>query len=179
MSPLQTERLTLIPFTLELAEATLNNRDKLPELLGLSIPDNWPNPDYAEIMPIIVEGRRKDLSSAEWIRLITHTTDRTVIGDIGFIEPPDAEGDVEFGYSIVSEYRGEGYATEAAKAIIEWAFKQPGVRRVIANCLNDNYASIRVLVKAGMRQLEPQDDLLRWERLKTNSNHSKSSLING
>ncbi len=170
MPPIQTERLTLIPFTLEFAEATLNDRDKLPKLLGLHIPNNWPNPDYAEIMPMIVEGRRKDPSGAEWVRLIAHTADRTVIGDIGFIEPPDEGGNVEFGYSIVPEYRGKGYATEAATVMIEWAFKQPGVRRVIASCLNDNYASIRVLEKAGMRQIEPEDDLLRWERLKTNSN---------
>lgn len=170
MPPLQTKRLTLIPFILELAEATLNDRDKLPQLLGLHVPDSWPNPNYAEIMPMIVEGRRKDPPGAERIRLIAHTADRTVIGDIGFIEPPDEEGNVEFGYSIVPEYRGKGYATEAARAMIEWAFKQPGVRRVTADCLNDNYPSIRVLEKAGMRQIEPEDDLLRWERLNTNSN---------
>lgn len=170
MHPFQTERLTLIPFTLELAEATLNQRDKVHQLLRLHVPNNWPQPDYAEIMPMIVEGRRKDPSSAEWIRIIVHTADRTVIGDIGFIEPPDEKGNVEFGYSIVPEYRGKGYATEAARAMIEWAFEQPGVRRVIASCLNDNYASIRVLEKAWMRQIEPEDDLLRWERLKTNSN---------
>lgn len=170
MSSPQTERLTLIPFTLEMAEATLNDRDRLPQLLGVHVPGNWPQPDYAEIMPMIVEGRRKDPSSAEWIRLIAHTAGRTVIGDIGFIKPPDAAGSVGFGYSIVPEYRGKGYATEAARAMIEWAFEQPGVKRVFAECLNDNYASIRVLEKVGMRQIEPEDDLLRWERLKTNSN---------
>src|SRR5688500_15137217 len=170
LPPFQTERLTLIPFTLELAEATMSNRDEVPKLLGLHVPLNWPQPDYAEIMPMIVEGRRKDPSSAEWSRIIVHTVDQTVIGDIGFIEPPDGEGNVEFGYSIVPDYRGKGYATEAARAIIEWAFKQPGVKRVTANCLNDNYASIRVLEKTGMRQLEPQGDLLRWERVNTKSN---------
>ena len=170
MLPLKTERLTLIPFTLELAEATLNDRDRLPRLLGLHVPESWPNPDYAEIIPMIVEGRRKDPSSAEWIRLIAHRVDKIVIGDIGFIKPPDEEGNVEFGYSIVPEYQGKGYATEAARAMIEWAFKQRGVRRVIASCLNDNTASTRVLEKAGMRQIEPEDDLLRWERLRVNSN---------
>ncbi len=167
---LQTQRLTLIPFTLELAETTVNNRDKLPQLLSVHVPDNWPQPDYAEIMPMIVEGRRKDPSSAEWIRIIVHTLDQAVIGDIGFIEPPDEGGSVEFGYSIVPEYQGKGYATEAARAMIEWAFEQPPVKRVSAECLKDNYASIRVLEKAGMRQIEPEDDLLRWERLKMNSN---------
>ncbi|MEO6457106.1 MAG: GNAT family N-acetyltransferase [Chloroflexia bacterium] len=170
MPPLQTERLTLIPFTLELAEATLYNRSKIHQLLGVYVPDNWPQPDYAEIMPMIVEGRRKDPSSAEWIRMIVHTADHIIIGDIGFIEPPDTEGNVEFGYSIVPEYRGKGYATEAARAIIEWAFEQPGVRRVIADCLNDNFASIRVLEKAGMQEIEPEGDLLQWERLKLNRN---------
>ena len=170
MPLIQTERLTLVPFTLEFAQATLNNRDKLPEMLGLHIPGDWPNPDYAEILPMIVEGLRNDPPGAERIRLIVHATDRTVIGDIGIIEPPDEDGNVEFGYSIVPDYRGQGYATEAARAMIEWAFEQPGVKRVTADCLNNNYASIRVLEKAGMQQIETEDNLLRWERLKTKSN---------
>jgi RimJ/RimL family protein N-acetyltransferase len=118
---------------------------------------------------MVVDGRRKDPSSAEWGRIIVHTVDQAVIGDIGFIGRPDEEGNVEFGYSIVPEYRGKGYATEAARAIIEWAFKQPGVMRVTADCLNDNHASIRVLEKAGMRQIEPEGNLLCWERVNTKS----------
>lgn len=170
MPPIRTERLILVPFTVEFAQAALDDRDKLPGLLGLHIPGSWPNPDYVEILPMIVEGLRIDPSGAERLRLIVHATDQTVIGDIGFIEPPDEDGNMEFGYSIVPDYRGKGYATEAATAMIEWAFDQPGVKRVAADCLADNYASIRVLEKAGMRQIKPEGDLLRWEKLKRKSN---------
>ena len=169
MPPIRTERLILVPFTVEFAQAALDDRDKLHGLLGLHIPVSWPNPDYAEILPMIVKGLRIDPSGAERLRLIVHATDRTVIGDIGFIEPPDEDGNMEFGYSIVPEYRGKGYATEVARAMIEWAFDQPGVKRVTADCLADNYASIRVLEKAGMRQIEPEGNLLRWETLKRKS----------
>jgi len=34
---------------------------------------------------------------------------------------------------------------------------------ITAECLNDNIGSIRVLEKVGMRRLEPEGNLLKWE----------------
>ena len=58
--------------------------------------------------------------------------------------------------------RGQGYAGEAARALTEWALGQPGVRRVTAECLEDNLASIRVLEKIGMRPIGRTDEGLLW-----------------
>jgi hypothetical protein len=69
----------------------------------------------------------------------------TVVGDIGFIGPPGPDGLIEVGYSVIRERRRLGYATEAARAIIDWAHRQPGVRTVVAGCDKDNVPSIRTL----------------------------------
>ncbi len=57
-----------------------------------------------------------------------------------------------------TDFRNRGYATEAARALVEWAFKQPGVARITAHCDQDNVASRRVVEKAGLIQRGAQTD---------------------
>jgi len=84
--------------------------------------------------------------------LVVHAADRVVIGDVGFKGRSDGADTVDIGYSILPGYRNQGYAYEAAQALIDWAFAQPGIARVIATCLPDNAPSIRVLEKLGMQR---------------------------
>lgn len=56
-----------------------------------------------------------------------------------------------------------GYAAEMAQALLEWAFNQPTVRRVIAECLVTNVPSIRVLKKIGIRKLSKTEDMIYWK----------------
>jgi len=67
-----------------------------------------------------------------------------------------------------ASYQGRGYATEMAQALVAWALRQPTVRRVTAECLEDNPASIRVLEKSGFvqsgRRKDEEGPLLLWER---------------
>jgi RimJ/RimL family protein N-acetyltransferase len=167
MPPLNTSRLTLIPLTVSIVEAAMTDRASLEQVLPVRRHDGWPGPDFKDILPLMAETLRADPSYSEWVRLIAHRTDNVAIGTIGVKARPDATGTVEIGYDIVPEYWNRGYATEAAKALIGWAFSQLGVKRVVAECLIDNVASARVLQKAGMRRLPPEDDLLKWELLKT------------
>jgi len=166
MRPITTPRLTLLPLTLPIVEAAMTDRAALAQTLPIYLHDGWPGPDFKDILPFIAETVRANPSYSEWVRLIAHRADNLTIGSIGFKEPPNPTGTIEIGYDIVPEYWGRGYATEAARALIEWAFTQPGVKRVTAECLSDNAASIRVLEKAGMRQLAPEGDMLKWEMLR-------------
>ena len=68
-----------------------------------------------------------------------------VIGSAGFGRQGD---DVEIGYWIAREHWGQGYATEAARALIDLA-RMIGHRRLVAGHFVDNPASGRVLRKAG------------------------------
>jgi ribosomal-protein-alanine N-acetyltransferase len=57
---------------------------------------------------------------------------------------------VGLGYVIAHSHQGNGYATEATRAIIHWAFQQPTIYRVNASTDVENIASQKVLEKAGM-----------------------------
>jgi len=72
----------------------------------------------------------------------------TYIGDLCF-KGLDENGSVEIGYGISPEYWGNGYATEAVRAVVEWAEKQEGVNHIEAETAPDNKASQRVLEKCG------------------------------
>src|SRR5690606_37299664 len=62
----------------------------------------------------------------------------------------EREGDAELGYWIARPFWGQGYASEAAAAVLEIA-RMLGHRRVVASHHHDNPASGRVLRKAGFR----------------------------
>lgn len=91
------------------------------------------------------------------------------IGTALFKGPPDDHGVVEIAYAIVPASEGRGYATEAAGALVEFAFASGQVRLVRAHTLPEANASTRVLQKCGFRHTEavvdPEDGLVwRWER---------------
>jgi ribosomal-protein-alanine N-acetyltransferase len=56
----------------------------------------------------------------------------------------------EFGFLVQRRHWGQGYATEAARAVVDWALAQPEIWRVWATCDCGNIASVRVLEKAGL-----------------------------
>ena len=58
--------------------------------------------------------------------------------------------EAHLGYILNRSYWGNGYATEAASAMVEFGFSELGVHRVYADCHPENAASIRVLDKIGL-----------------------------
>ena len=76
-------------------------------------------------------------------------TDGTTIGNIGlmFNLPHD---NAEMGYWIGKPYWNQGYGTEAAGAVIRYAFEELGLNRVYATHFTRNPASGRILQKIGM-----------------------------
>ena len=72
----------------------------------------------------------------------------THIGELCF-KGITEEGNTEIGYGIAEEYQGNGYATEAVSALVDWALKQPGVFQIEAEAEESNTASIKVLEKCG------------------------------
>ena len=57
---------------------------------------------------------------------------------------------VGLGYVIARFHQRKGYATEATRAVIRWAFQQPAIYRVNASTDVENFASQKVLEKAGL-----------------------------
>ena len=162
---LETERLRLVACTAELAEALTNDRGEAEDLLGAEIPAGWPTDELAAFLPVYARELAADpelLGYGVW--LVLDPLEGTLVGDSGFKGKP-ADGVVELGYSTAGPYRGRGFAFEAAQALVEWAFSQPGIKRVVAETEPDNAHSIRVLEKLGMRRLGEENGMLRWELL--------------
>ncbi len=88
---------------------------------------------------------------------ITRTADGQAIGGIGFKGQPDY-GSVEIGYGLVPSARGNGYAAEAAQALVALA-RQQGLSRIVADTDEDNIASQRTLERAGFTQTGTNGDL--------------------
>lgn len=159
-----TDRLTLIPLSADVARLIPLDRAAAAQLLGIQFPDAWPYADLREFLPDYAKMIQADPSEFGWgVWIMVYQ--ETLVGDIGFHGRPDAAGMVEIGYSVQYDYRGRGFAPEAALALIAWAAVQPNVRRITARCYPDNAASIRVLQKIGMQQIAGPDEegLLVWE----------------
>ena len=97
----------------------------------------------------MLEGCLRNPDQWEWYAMwMIELRDGPHIGDLCF-KGLDADGAVEIGYGILEEYQGQGYATEAVGAAVNWALRQPGVTRVEAETDPDNRASQRVLETCG------------------------------
>ena len=154
---LRTERLRLVPCPREW------HPEQLEQALGIRVPRDWPLDDLREILPDYVAALSDDEQIGGWGPWLMIDAADTVVGDLGFTGRPDADGDVEIGYSVLPAYRGNRYASEAVHTLVEWALEQPGVIRVEAACASDNAPSIRVLERAGFRRVSELDGKLLWE----------------
>jgi RimJ/RimL family protein N-acetyltransferase len=88
--------------------------------------------------------------------------DGQVIGDVGFLGPPDATGAVNVGCAVADDARGQGYATEALAALLDWARKQTGLTCVLADTTRSNLASQRLLERAGMHRVGEDGELIYY-----------------
>jgi len=148
-----TERLELVVSTPELLRAELDDYKGFPELLGAKVPASWPPDLYDRQAVVYLLG--KLLGGPEhvgwWLHYVMLKSDcsgRTLIGTAGYKGVPE-DGAVEIGYGILAEHRRRGYATEAARALVEHAFAHAEVDRVIAETLPDLMPSIGVLDNLG------------------------------
>lgn len=125
----------------------------------------------ADVSPAWLALLRASTAADPWVHgfAVFHRETRSVIGTVGFKGPPDEAGVVEVAYGIVPAFRGQGYATEAAAAAVDWAFADDRVRRARAHTLPTPNASTRVLTKCGFERaadvVDPDDGpVWRWER---------------
>lgn len=150
---IKTERLELVCGSIELARAEVYNKQELPILLNAEIPANWPPPlndsASAEFFLNYAENNPDVLEFGMWYIILVDEGKREAIGNIGFKGKPDENNTVETGYSIMETHQKKGFASEAVSGLLEWAFKQPNVERVIAETLTDGFPSQKVLKNNG------------------------------
>ncbi|WP_417509769.1 GNAT family N-acetyltransferase [Microbacterium sp.] len=96
--------------------------------------------------------------------IITRIEDGLVIGDLmlrvgdGWAQREvieQAKGtEAELGWALAPEHAGNGYATEAVRAVVDVCFGPLALRRVHAGCFADNEPSWRLMERLGMRREE-------------------------
>ena len=114
---------------------------------------------------------QRSTSPDPWVHgfSIVHLDTGITIGQCGFKGPPNPDGVVEIAYGVASDQESKGYATEAARALVAYAFSVDQVTLVRAHTLPASNASQRVLAKCGFQYVgeitDPEDGLVwRFER---------------
>jgi len=112
--------------------------------------------------PVVADFARQALAAdpeyGPWaVRLLLLKPALETIGHIRFHSRPN-DGAVELGYVVFTPWRRQGFATEAAEAVMCWAVQQHGVRRFVASVRPDNEASQRMVAKLGFRKVGQQLD---------------------
>ncbi|MFY0253179.1 GNAT family N-acetyltransferase [Chitinophaga sp. 30R24] len=164
MLSLDTARLQIFPCRLPLLTEIYLRHPHAAESLQARVPDEWPQTELKEQLPYFIELLQHDPMAYPWLLwIIVSKEDRQVIGDVGFKGRPDKNGTVEIGYTILPVFRSKGYMQEAAGALVAWAFCQPGVRRLVAECDVTNVASQKVLRRLGMQEIKTTGEMLYWQ----------------
>jgi RimJ/RimL family protein N-acetyltransferase len=155
-----TERLNLTPLGPEAIEALLAGDGVLAErLTGARFREPAPPPYMAESFPVVRDRLRAHPAEAGWWNwLIVARDSGEAVGSVAFGGPVSADGAVLVGYAIYTAYEGRGYATEAVRALVAWAFGQDGVREVRALAPVWNTPALRVAENVGMRPVASEED---------------------
>ena len=139
MARLTTERLTLSPFQ----------------------PTDWPfflalreNPDVMRFMGNLCPERETRLLFARRLTskhtfVIRQHHDATPLGDIGLQVSHHFPQEADIGYCVIPAAQGRGIASEAVRAVCNYAFCDAGVKAINAWVLAENRGSVRLLEKLG------------------------------
>ena len=144
--PIQTARLTLRSYT----------SADIPDLIHLAgtrevaattlrIPHPYTEQDAKDFIEACAAKTAPETRFA-----ITLSSDGQLCGGIG-LRMDEPHQHAELGYWLGVPYWGQGYATEAARAVIQYGFETLGLHRIYASYVPHNVASGRVLQKIGMR----------------------------
>ncbi len=153
---IETPNLTLVLESLEDARAGV---EAMPADVKAQLSSDW--------LTLLASAKSAD----PWIVgfHMIRTDDQVTVGQCGFKGPPTPEGVVEIAYAVEPEQQGNGYATEAARALVDYAFLNDDVVLVRAHTLPETNASTRVLAKCGFDHrgevVDPEDGpVWRWEK---------------
>lgn len=93
------------------------------------------------------EARRREHDTAYWAVCLK---DGRLIGNLYLAERD--YGTCELGFVFNTRFQRQGYATESVRALLDHAFGQAGIRRIVARCNPLNEASWRLMERIGMRR---------------------------
>lgn len=155
--------LELIPVQREHKIAFQKGMSSFREKISLTVPPDWPQ--FPEAFHISDAEVTENLVWPAF--LFVCRSEACLVGNGGFAGDLSSEGEVEIGYEIAPCYQNKGFATEAVRQMLRYAFACAEVSAVIAHTLAAENASNAVLKKVGMTFSEelPNDEVgkvWRW-----------------
>ena len=174
---ISSERLHLVPLTTEFMQASLRaDWEQAGRLLGAPLTADWS--DAQDLLALRIKQLEADPTLQRWLlRAMVRRADRVVVGRIGFHEAPGPEhyreiapGAAEFGFEVFGPYRRQGYAIEAARALMQWAHEEHRVPRFVLTISPQNLPSQALAAKLGfvrigshMDDVDGEEDILILE----------------
>jgi ribosomal-protein-alanine N-acetyltransferase len=160
MTVVTSQRLLLVPLTPQALAALIKGDQAAAEqALEARFPSSELVPPLmADALEHFLEVAASPASAAWGARAYITLDSRLVVGMGGFAGPPDEHGQLIMGYSIFPECQRQGYASEAARALADWAMAQPGITRIEATISPRNIASERVAAYAGLHRTDEMED---------------------
>lgn len=124
-------------------------------LAGYRIPADFPNAGALKLIRYRREQIANDESWVPWsLRAIVLRDSAVMLGYVNFHGPPGVNDTatpnaVELGWTVFPQHRKKGYATETARALMNWAATEYGISRFISSTTPNNTPSLRVHDKLG------------------------------
>ena len=143
---IETERMMITEFTMDMAQAVhLNSLDEdnrrfVPDEVFETVED------ALETIEFLMSCYDSGEGPLVYPVLLKDST------NIGYVQLVPVEEGMEVGYHIAKEFTGKGYATEALKALLQFAKTEKNLNRVYGICVSENTASKKVLKKCGFEK---------------------------
>ncbi|HAE41844.1 MAG TPA: N-acetyltransferase [Clostridiales bacterium] len=163
---IETERLFLIPLTLDEMKRALQSKTQLANDLGFQLFSEELDERMKQVYEAKIDKMEKDqenfLFYTFWQLVLKE--EKIIIGEVGFKGLDSEQGQLEVGFGTEERFRNKGYMTEALTELIKWAFFQDKVkiRRITALTLSDNIPSQKVLEKSGLMLSHEESGKLYW-----------------
>lgn len=140
---LETERLIITEFTLDMAESV--HKNSLDEDNRRFVPD--------EVFETVEDAEE----TVEFLMSVYESGDGPLVypvllkggTNIGYVQLVPINDGCEVGYHIAKDYTCKGYATEALKTFLDYIMSEKGLYKVYGICVSENIASKRVMEKCG------------------------------
>jgi aminoglycoside 6'-N-acetyltransferase len=147
---LQTQRLIIRAFVHEDAEALVAYRND-PEVARYQGWDEYP---LARARDLVTEMQALAPGiPGEWFQVAFELRENgALVGDCGFCVDHRDTSQAEIGYTLARPYQGRGLASEGVSRLIDYAFCDLGLERIVAHTDVDNLPSVRLLERLGFRQ---------------------------